>query len=51
MREQWGLVRGYVDLLVRKLRGESEKGRKMDMAAWYNYATFDIIGDLAFGER
>lgn len=51
MREQQPLIKGYVDLLVRKLREKGEGGGKVDMAAWYNYTTFDVIGDLAFGER
>ncbi|KAL4877750.1 cytochrome P450 [Aspergillus karnatakaensis] len=65
MRAQEPLIRGYVDLLVRRLREHShshshshsdsdsgnENGEKaVDMAAWYNYTTFDVIGDLAFGE-
>lgn len=38
----------YSDLLVQRLM-ESE-GKPMAMADWYNFATFDIIGDLLFGE-
>jgi cytochrome P450 len=52
MREQQPLIKGYIDLLVRRLRERAEDGKKaVDMAAWYNYTTFDVIGDLAFGER
>lgn len=50
MREQQGIIGGYVDLLIEALGREGGKG-KVDVAAWYNYATFDVIGDLAFGER
>ncbi|VBB80867.1 Putative cytochrome P450 E-class, group I [Podospora comata] len=48
MREQQPLIKQYVDLLMRKLRAAG--GKKVDLAAWYNYTTFDVIGDLAFGE-
>lgn len=52
MREQQPLIRGYIDLLVRRLREHGEGGKRaVDMAAWYNFTTFDVIGDLAFGER
>ncbi|GAB1317909.1 Trichothecene C-15 hydroxylase [Madurella fahalii] len=51
MREQQPLIKGYIDLLIRKLREKGEAGKKaVDLAAWYNYTTFDVIGDLAFGE-
>ncbi|KAK4177897.1 cytochrome P450 [Triangularia setosa] len=51
MREQQPLIKQYVDLLMEKLRKLGEGGKKkMDLAAWYNYTTFDVIGDLAFGE-
>ncbi|POS74665.1 benzoate 4-monooxygenase cytochrome P450 [Diaporthe helianthi] len=76
LREQEKIVKGYVDLLIRRLQercaaaqGGDEQGTKteagggggdggsssesrtaVDMRLWFNYATFDIIGDLAFGE-
>jgi cytochrome P450 len=51
LREQESLVQHYVDLLVEKLRAECAFSRStVDMMKWYNYTTFDIIGDLAFGE-
>ena len=81
MRAQEGIIGGYVDQLVRGLRGhcfgesgtggagqtatmekdqkEKGKGEKegkqrqpvpLNMVSWYNWTTFDVIGDLAFGE-
>lgn len=56
LRVQEGLIRGYVDMLITKLReqGESVVGghrqAKVDMKSWMNYTTFDITGDLMFGE-
>ncbi|KAJ5633877.1 hypothetical protein N7528_001719 [Penicillium herquei] len=49
MRAQEPMIRKYVDLLLQKLR-EGCKGGCMVMSDWYNFTTFDIIGDLAFGE-
>lgn len=36
----------------REAGSQGGMGRKkpMDMTAWYNWTTFDVIGDLAFGE-
>ncbi|KAF7586588.1 hypothetical protein BBP40_008645 [Aspergillus hancockii] len=48
LREQEPILQSYVDLLVRRLH-DSVSG-PVDMTEWYNYTTFDIIGDLAFGE-
>lgn len=48
MREQEPLIKGYIDLLIQRLHENC--GKAVDLAAWYNFTTFDIIGDLAFGE-
>lgn len=47
----------YVDLMIAQLRkraattGSTGGGDGIvDLVSWYNFATFDIIGDLAFGE-
>ena len=50
MREQEPLIKQYVDLLMKKLRDHSKAGNPLVLSDWYNYCTFDIIGDLAFGE-
>lgn len=73
LREQESIVRGYVDLLIQRLRercapgwgvggehdGEAGEEKPLssssaktafDMRHWFNYVTYDIIGDLAFGE-
>jgi cytochrome P450 len=49
MKAQEPIFRGHVDLLIRRLY-ERCVGTVTDMTAWYNFTTFDIIGDLAFGE-
>ncbi|KAF3760190.1 cytochrome P450 [Cryphonectria parasitica EP155] len=51
MREQQPIIMRYVDLLIRRLHENSQGGtNKLDMVKWYNYTTFDVIGDLTFGE-
>ncbi|KAK4120237.1 cytochrome P450 [Parathielavia appendiculata] len=50
MREQEVVIQGYVDLLVRGLRGRMERGEAVDLVQWYNWTTFDVIGDLVFAE-
>lgn len=51
LRDQESLIQSYVDLLVERLNGEINSSRGIvDMTQWYNFTTFDIIGDLAFGE-
>ncbi|KAI5802953.1 cytochrome P450 [Geopyxis carbonaria] len=47
--EQEDVVQGYVDLLVRQI-GTHVTAEAQDMVRWYNWTTFDVIGDLAFGE-
>lgn len=51
MFDQQPLINTYIDLFIKRLHEKCEGGSKpVDMVAWYNYTTFDIIGDLAFGE-
>lgn len=51
MMNQQPLITQYVDLLIQRLHENCEGGlRKLDMTSWYNWCTFDIISDLAFGE-
>lgn len=65
LRAQEGIVQGYVNLFISGLRercvaaaGEGDEGpvagttktAAFDMRHWFNFITFDVIGDLAFGE-
>lgn len=51
MREQEPEIVKYVDLLIKRLRQECHQGeRKLNLEAWYNWTTFDIVGDLVFGQ-
>ncbi|KAJ5257984.1 hypothetical protein N7524_009540 [Penicillium chrysogenum] len=50
-RFQESIIKGYIDLLMQRLHENIDSGTNaVDMVAWYNFTTFDIIGDLAFGE-
>lgn len=50
MRAQEPIFRDYIGLLVRRLEEHSDGGKvPLDMQAWFNYTTFDVIGNLSFG--
>lgn len=42
----------HVDLLIQKLKSQVQgsMGGEVDLVRWYNFTTFDIIGDLSLGE-
>ncbi|KAF2422852.1 cytochrome P450 [Tothia fuscella] len=50
LMEQESILQGYVDKFVLKLREMAHNGTAANMVSWFNFCTFDIIGDLSFGE-
>ena len=49
--EQEFMIHQYVDLLVKRLEDFVSAGQDVqDMYAWWNWALFDLSGDLSFGE-
>jgi cytochrome P450 len=51
LKGQEELITEFVDLFVHRIRETSENGLKpIDINQWYNYLTFDVIGELAFGQ-
>jgi cytochrome P450 len=51
LREQEPLIQNYVNMFINGLSRLCENGETpVDMVQWFNFVTFDIIGDLAFGE-
>jgi cytochrome P450 len=48
LKEKEHVFAHYSDLLVQRLK--ESKGKPVAMADWYNFTTFDIVGDLLFGE-
>ncbi|KAI0180600.1 cytochrome P450 [Hypoxylon sp. FL1284] len=51
LAQQEPLIKVYVDLLVERLREVATAAvqEPTDMVRWYNFTTFDLIADLAFG--
>lgn len=51
MRQQEPMITKYVDLLLQRIHQECGGGSKpLNAEAWYNWTTFDITGDLIFGQ-
>ncbi|KAF6812515.1 trichothecene c-15 hydroxylase, partial [Colletotrichum plurivorum] len=51
MLAQQPIIQAYVDRLIAKLHENSQSGEKVvNVEKWFNFATFDIVGDLSFGE-
>lgn len=50
IREQEPIIMRYVKLLMERLHEKSGDDKALDISAWYNFTSFDIIGDLAYGE-
>ena len=51
MNDQEPLIRVHVDLFIQRLLEIADDGKAdIDIFQWLAYCTFDIIGDLSFGE-
>lgn len=50
LREQEPLIKSWAAKLSSKLAERAAQGDKADMLKFYNLTTFDIMGDLTFGE-
>ena len=50
LKEQEYILQNYSNLLVGRLREVTTNGHEVDICKWYDFVTFDIIGDLCFGE-
>ncbi|KAI1205002.1 cytochrome P450 [Annulohypoxylon truncatum] len=51
MREQEATIQQYISIFIQRLRELCQQGDEpVDMVKWYNFFTFDVIGDLAFGD-
>ena len=44
------ILHRYVDLLIKRFGELATSGTEIDISDWYQFAGFDIIGDLVFGE-
>lgn len=57
LKSQEAIIQSYVTLLMTKFRDiavsegpEGWKGGIVNVSDWFNFTTFDIVGDLSFGE-
>ncbi|KAL8950541.1 MAG: hypothetical protein Q9222_003430 [Ikaeria aurantiellina] len=50
LRQQEPLLMKYIDLLVTRLHEHAKSASVVDMVQWFNFTTFDIVGDLSLGE-
>ncbi|KAH7039774.1 cytochrome P450 [Microdochium trichocladiopsis] len=50
LRGQETLIKSNVDLFISKVAALAEAKEPVNIMLWYNYITFDLIGDLAFGK-
>lgn len=50
LQTQEPYIDNYVDQLLARLKDVAQSQASTDMSKWYELTTFDIVGDLAFGE-
>lgn len=50
MREQESIIMSYIDLFIGRLHDLAKDDHEVSLEEWFNFLTFDIVGDLAFGE-
>ena len=43
-------VNAFVTKLIDNMHSFARKGEAFDIVKWFNFVTFDVIGDLSFGE-
>lgn len=48
--EQEPIVQSFVDKLMANIDVYAQTGEVFDIVKWFNFITFDVIGDLSFGE-
>lgn len=50
LRLQTDVVIEYIDKFIKQIERYGSNAAGIPMEEWFNWLTFDIIGDLAFGE-
>jgi hypothetical protein len=43
-------IHSYCDLLITRLYDQISNNPTIELTSWLNFTTFDIVGDLGFGE-
>ncbi|KAH8879018.1 putative cytochrome P450 [Thozetella sp. PMI_491] len=49
LREQESIIGNFVTLLMSRLREQTANGEAINISKWYNFTTFDVIGELTVG--
>ncbi|KAJ5646710.1 trichothecene C-15 hydroxylase [Penicillium lividum] len=49
IQDQEPAVMNFINLFIKRLHERAQQGPQ-DLSKWFNLITFDVIGDLAFGE-
>lgn len=50
LHEQQVMLQEYFSLLMQSLRTRAQATNTKNISDWFNYVTFDITGELCFGE-
>lgn len=50
LRNQEPIINSYIALFISKLRAKARSDTPVDIMRYINFTTFDILGDLCFGE-
>ena len=50
MHEQEFLVAKVIDAFIARIKDLGQEPQGIDLSIWFNLLTFDIIGELAFGQ-
>ena len=50
LQRQEDTIRQYLDLLIQRLDEQRRQGHTVNIVSWFNFMTFDIIGDLMFSD-
>ncbi|KAF3769327.1 cytochrome P450 [Cryphonectria parasitica EP155] len=50
MKEQETFMKPYIDKLCQRFGEKAASGETFDLVKWFNFTTFDIIGDLMFSD-
>lgn len=50
LQEQEPLVTSVIEGFMQTMKSKAEEGTAVNLTEWFNILTFDIFGELAFGE-
>lgn len=50
LQQHEDLEQRYVDLAIKQMGQHGQGPAGIDIVSWFNFMTFDIIGELVFGE-